>query len=119
MVRRRKARSRKKKSRKKAKVERRVQLRSIVVKMNHPARKNPTAEGKLSSADPLYASPMPKPGVTTIAYEIQKPPYDDRAVAPKVLPTAISLPNCYYIKKAECKIYLSLYIYTYHMPASN
>ena len=31
------------------------------------------------------------PGVRTIANEIQKPPYEDRAVAPNVLPTAISL----------------------------
>ena len=31
------------------------------------------------------------PGVRMMAKEIQKPPYEDRAVAPKVLPTAISL----------------------------
>lgn len=31
------------------------------------------------------------PGVRMIANEIQNPPYDERAVAPKVLPTAISL----------------------------
>lgn len=31
------------------------------------------------------------PGVRTIANEIQKPPYEDSAVAPKVFPTAISL----------------------------
>ena len=31
------------------------------------------------------------PGVKIIAKESQKPPYEDKAVAPKVLPTAISL----------------------------
>ena len=37
------------------------------------------------------------PGVRMIAKEIQKPPYEDRAVAPNVLPTAISLININYL----------------------
>lgn len=35
------------------------------------------------------------PGVKAIAREIQKPPYDESAVAPKVLPAAISLNHQY------------------------
>ena len=38
--------------------------------------------------DSIISNP---PGVRMIAYEIQKPPKDESAVAPKVLPTAISL----------------------------
>ena len=41
-----------------------------------------------------YAAAISKPpGVRIIAYEIQNPPYDERVVAPNVLPTAISLLN--------------------------
>ena len=83
--------SMKKKSRKKATLERRVQRSNKVVKINHPARKKPKAMSSVVPPLAVYASMIPKPGVKMIAYEIQKPPYDDRAVAPKVLPTAISL----------------------------
>jgi hypothetical protein len=94
---RRKARSKKKKSRKKATVDRSVQINRIVVKMNHPIRKKPKALLKsltpapVASYDDTISNP---PGVRTTANESQKPPYDDRAVAPKVFPTAISLGSC-------------------------
>ena len=59
------------------------------------------------------------PGVSVMANEIQNPPYEERAVAPKVLPTAISLTQSRepFLKgisreKPLCKS-------TYHMPASN
>ena len=94
--RKRNAMSRVKKSRKKATVERSVQISRMVVKMNQPARKKPKA--LLKSLTPtvvvavdVYAAPMPKPGVRTQPMAIQKPPYEERAVAPKVFPTAISL----------------------------
>jgi hypothetical protein len=92
--RKRNARSSVKKSMKKATVERRVQSRRMVVKMNQPARKYPKAllKSLTPAVAPLYSSIMLNPpGVRTIATEIQKPPYDERAVAPKVFPTAISL----------------------------
>jgi hypothetical protein len=73
-----------------------VQMSRMVVKMNQPARKKPKA--LLKSLTPtvvvavdVYAAPMPKPGVRTQPMAIQKPPYEERAVAPKVFPTAISL----------------------------
>ena len=54
------------------------------------------------------------PGVSIMANEIQKPPYDESAVAPKVLPTAISLRS----DRQRC---IGSYGMgrTYHMPASN
>ena len=98
---RRKAMSRKKNRRKNATVDLSVQRTRIVVKMNHPTRKNPNAlvkslgsapVGVPSAAFTAYAAWIPKPpGVRTIAKEIQNPPYEERAVAPKVFPTAISL----------------------------
>lgn len=42
------------------------------------------------SASSVEAISKP-PGVRMMAVPIQKPPYEDRAVAPKVLPRAISL----------------------------
>lgn len=46
----------------------------------------------LGPAAVVMSSMMLKPpGVRIMAKEIQKPPYEDRAVAPKVFPTAISL----------------------------
>lgn len=90
MARKKKARSRKKKRRKKATVDRRVQSRSTVVKMNQPVRKKPSTLATLPSYGPSGAV-MPHSGVKRIPYEIQKPPYEPRAVAPKVLPAATSL----------------------------
>ena len=94
--------SKKKNNKKKATVERSVQSSSTNVKMNQPSRKNPKAFAKSLTPAPVgfpvvlsvvaYAATISKPpGVRTIAKESQKPPYEDRAVAPKVLPTAISL----------------------------
>ena len=56
------------------------------------------------------------PGVRIMAKESQKPPYEDNAVAPKVLPTAISLETfvnhgCYFKNHRGMA--------THHMPASN
>jgi hypothetical protein len=39
----------------------------------------------------MSATMSKPPGVRIMANEIQNPPYEDSAVAPKVLPTAISL----------------------------
>ena len=88
----RKARSRVKKSVKKATVERRVQISSRKVKMNQPMRYSPkeSRKGVGDSASSVEAISKP-PGVRMMAVPIQKPPYEDRAVAPKVLPRAISL----------------------------
>lgn len=85
----RKARSRVKNRRKNMMVDRSVQSSRMNVKMNQPARKKPSTEA--SSLASVYASSAWKPGVRRMAYESQKPPYDDSAVAPNVLPTAISL----------------------------
>ncbi len=56
-------------------------------------RKNPTTSSNPAAPSaPMTVSSIAKPpGVKIIAKEIQKPPYDESAVAPKVLPTAISL----------------------------
>ena len=89
MASRRNAMSRVKKRMKKARVERRVHSTKIVVKMNQPARKKPKALVK--SAGEVYDAAIARLGVLTKAKAIQKPPYEDRAVAPKVFPTAISL----------------------------
>ena len=57
-------------------------------------RKNPkelmnaTSPPFLSVSEAMIPNP---PGVRVMAKEIQNPPYEERAVAPKVLPTAISL----------------------------
>jgi hypothetical protein len=47
-------------------------------------------KGVGDSASSVEAISKP-PGVRMMAVPIQKPPYEDRAVAPKVLPRAISL----------------------------
>lgn len=56
-------------------------------------RKSPKESWKFST--PPSASSVSTiwnpPGVRMMANESQKPPYEDRAVAPNVLPTAISL----------------------------
>lgn len=56
-------------------------------------RKKPNEFAKPRAPSPASIEAMMSkpPGVRIIANESQKPPYDDRAVAPKVLPTAISL----------------------------
>jgi len=81
-----------KKSVKKATVERRVQINRRKVKMNQPMRYSPkeSRKGTGDSASSVDAIWKP-PGVKMMAVPIQKPPYDARAVAPKVLPRAISL----------------------------
>lgn len=88
----RKAKSRVKKSKKKATVERSVQMSNRKVKMNHPIRYRPNelrkGAGEFSSSVDAISNP---PGVRMMAKEIQKPPYEERAVAPNVFPTAISL----------------------------
>ena len=125
MPRSRNAMSRKKKSRKNATVERSVQRTRIEVKMNQPIRNRPNALVKSSGPAPVafpvvasvvaYAAWMSNPpGVRTIAKEIQNPPYEDRAVAPKVFPTAISLPI---YQRTTAK--MRLRSITYHMPASS
>jgi hypothetical protein len=88
----RKAMSSVKKSVKKATVERSVQISSRKVKMNQPMRYSPkeSRKGVGDSASNVEAISKP-PGVRMMAVPIQKPPYEDRAVAPKVLPRAISL----------------------------
>jgi hypothetical protein len=87
--RRRNAMSRKKNSRKKATVDLKVHIKSKVVKIHHPIRNTPKA---LTNLLPLYASTISNPpGVSTMANDNQNPPYDDKAVAPNVFPTAISL----------------------------
>jgi len=53
---------------------------------------------------------------------IQKPPYEERAVAPKVFPTAISLLKkvisiTYGVKRKVAQV--QKHLQTYHMPASN
>jgi hypothetical protein len=90
----RKARSSVKKRKKKATVDRRVHISRRKVKMNQPIRKRPKESRKVLSLISWRALSIAKPGVRIIAKEIQKPPYDDRAVAPKVLPIAISLVSC-------------------------
>jgi hypothetical protein len=55
-------------------------------------RKKPMESRKASALWPPSAVTTLKLGVRMRPKEIQKPPYDDSAVAPKVLPTAISLP---------------------------
>lgn len=92
MPRSRKARSSVKNSEKKATVDRRVQTSSRVVKTNQPIRYKPNELRNGAGLSASSVSTMLKPpGVRMIAKEIQKPPYDERAVAPKVLPTANSL----------------------------
>jgi len=86
----RKARSSVKKSMKNMTVDRSVHSNRMKVKTNQPVRKKPSAEFN-ESPELSNAAATPKLGVRMRAYEIQKPPYEDRAVAPKVLPTAISL----------------------------
>ncbi len=71
-------------------VDRSVQSSRMNVKMNQPVRKKPSTEAS-ALASSAYASSAWKPGVSSMAYDSQKPPYDDSAVAPNVLPTAISL----------------------------
>lgn len=87
-----KAMSRVKKREKNATVDRSVQMSRMKVKMNHPMRKRPN-EFKNAASDfaTSWVSMLTGAGMRTIAKEIQKPPYDERAVAPNVLPTAISL----------------------------
>jgi hypothetical protein len=86
--------SRKKNRQKKATVDRSVQITRMVVNMNQPARKKPMAWLRSSGVE--YADTISKPpGVRIIAYEIQNAPYDEKAVAPNVLPTAISLSSIY------------------------
>jgi hypothetical protein len=64
-----------KKRKKKATVERKVQRRRMVVKMNQPIRKRPKELRKLASLVSARAPSMLKPpGVRTMAKEIQKPP---------------------------------------------
>jgi hypothetical protein len=48
---------------------------------------------------------MWKKGVRTIAKEIQKPPYEESAVAPKVFPTAISLEFVSWIEEQKAGIW--------------
>jgi len=80
-----------KNSRKNMTVERSVQSNNIVVKMNQPIKNNPNESRNVDDVPPPRAVTISKPpGVRMIANEIQKPPYEDKAVAPKVLPTAIS-----------------------------
>lgn len=106
----RKVMSRKKKSRKNATVDLRVHRTRMKVKINQPCdcqlapcktevvrvngsglltNRNRPSEARNSSF--RVASMWNPPGVRTIAKATQKPPYEDRAVAPKVFPTAISL----------------------------
>ncbi len=104
------AMSKEKKREKKATVERSVQSTRIVVKMNQPfdyvskRRKNwvqeqrPTIKNSPNSSAKAFGpavlssfSIWNPPGVRMMANESQKPPYEESAVAPKVLPTAISL----------------------------
>lgn len=109
MPKQRNARSRVKKSMKNATVDLSVQSRSRKVKMNHPYqslaigvkenqmrrltnKKNPKEFKNAALLPPPRAVTIPKPpGVRVIPTEIQKPPNEDNAVAPKVFPTAISL----------------------------
>jgi len=87
----RKARSRVKKSEKNATVDLRVHKRSRKVNINQPNKKNPKEFKKTALVPPPSAVTIPKPpGVRVMAKEIQKPPYEESAVAPKVFPTAIS-----------------------------
>ena len=53
------------------------------VKMNHVARKKPTA----GSSWPFdaYASRTPDPGMKIVAYASQKPPYDENAIRRKYI----------------------------------
>lgn len=95
MARNKKHRSRVKKRRKKATVDRRVQRRMMVVKMNQPVKKKPSTLATLPAYGPSGAV-MPHSGVKRMPYESQKPPYELRAVAPKVLPAAISLETYQY-----------------------
>jgi len=65
--------------------------RSSDVNKNQAQRYNAKAALKVLAPDALVYEPgMSKAGVSTIPKEIQKPPYEERAVAPNVLPTAIS-----------------------------
>ena len=91
----RKARSRVKKREKNATVERSVQISRRKVKINHPIRYRPKEFKKVASLILARPVSMAKPpGVRIMANDNQKPPYDERAVAPNVLPTAISLSTC-------------------------
>jgi hypothetical protein len=69
-----------------------VQMSKRKVKMNQPMRYSPKElrNGSGDSASRVDAIWNP-PGVRMIAVPIQKPPYEERAVAPKVLPRATSL----------------------------
>lgn len=51
------------------------------VKMNHVARKNPMAwpSWPAPGAPVAYASATPDPGIRIVAYDSQKPPYDENA----------------------------------------
>ena len=66
----------------------------------HTIRKNPNELRKAAAFSPVTidSSIWKPPGVRIMPKASQKPPYDERAVAPKVLPTAISLrirqPSC-------------------------
>jgi hypothetical protein len=82
-----------KKRKKNATVDRSVHKRRMVVKINQPIKKSPKELRKADSPPSFWrvlAISNP-PGVRMMAKESQKPPYEERAVAPKVLPTAISL----------------------------
>jgi hypothetical protein len=92
MPRSRKAMSSVKKRKKNATVERRVHSSKMKVKMNQPMRKRPKElRNAASDLATSCVSMLTGAGMSTMAKEIQKPPYEDSAVAPKVLPTAISL----------------------------
>lgn len=69
-----------------------VQSRSRNVNINHPIRNSPILLFKPAPpSDSFSDASIPNPpGVSRIANEIQKPPYDDNAVAPNVLPMPIS-----------------------------
>lgn len=81
------------KNRKKnAKVDRRVSRRRSVVNMNQPIKKKPNESKNIPGppAASMVSGIANPPGVRVIAKAIQKPPYEDSAVAPKVFPIAIS-----------------------------
>lgn len=123
MPRSRKAISRVKKSEKNATVERRVHRSKMKVNMNHPIRYKPKELRKVSSL--IFARPVSiskPPGVKMMAKDNQNPPYDDSAVAPKVLPTAISL-EIVRLASGWCVVVVvgvGVGVKdTYHMPASS
>lgn len=70
---------------------------SIAVNMNQVARYNPTAFDNSCVLVP-YAAMIPDPGMKMAAYDIQKQPKEEKAVAPKTLPLGNS-----HIPAMNCK----------------